>query len=73
MMSIHDYSAAMQCLHLALCRSSELSTTENVAVRRLVQGAFQRVVATGGQSLGEVVIACSDFSDICIASANWAA
>lgn len=40
------------------CRTSELSSTENAAVRRLVQGAFQRVVATGGQSLGEVCQSC---------------
>jgi len=35
-------------------RSSELSDVDHAAVRRLVTGAFQRVIATGGQSLGEV-------------------
>lgn len=41
------------CFYL-VHRSSELNSGENAAVRRLVQGAFQKVVVTGGQSLGEV-------------------
>ena len=36
------------------CRSEQLSSADKAAVRRMVTSAFQRVVATGGQSLGEV-------------------
>ena len=43
---------------LLLCRSSELSDADKASVRRMVSGAFQRVVATGGQTLGEVNITC---------------
>lgn len=37
-----------------MCRSNQLGSADKAAVRRLVTGAFQRVIATGGQSLGEV-------------------
>lgn len=37
-----------------VCRSEQLSSADKAAVRRLVTSAFQRVIATGGQSLGEV-------------------
>ena len=40
--------------HSHLCRSKQLGSADKAAVRRLVTGAFQRVIATGGQSLGEV-------------------
>lgn len=43
-------------------RSSELSDVDHAAVRRLVTGAFQRVIATGGQSLGEVSFAAMHLS-----------
>lgn len=41
-----------------LCRSEQLGSADKAAVRRLVTGAFQRVIATGGQSLGEVGTCC---------------
>ena len=37
-----------------MCRSEQLGSADKAAVRRLVTGAFQRVIATGGQSLEEV-------------------
>ena len=37
-----------------MCRSEQLGSADKAAVRRLVTGAFQRVIATGGQSLAEV-------------------
>ncbi len=58
--------AAWQQSHSGLVgvyRSSELSDVDHAAVRRLVTGAFQRVIATGGQSLGEVSFAAMHLSD----------
>ncbi len=58
--------AAQRQLHSGLVgvrRSSELSDVDHAAVRRLVTGAFQRVIATGGQSLGEVSFAAMHLSD----------
>ena len=58
--------AARQQLHSGLMgvrRSSELSDVDHAAVRRLVTGAFQRVIATGGQSLGEVSFAAIHLLD----------
>ncbi|DBA72696.1 TPA: hypothetical protein ACH3X2_010232 [Trebouxia sp. C0005] len=55
-LKVHKSRLELAKEQAAAARSSELSDVDHAAVRRLVTGAFQRVIATGGQSLGESMV-----------------
>ncbi|DBA86265.1 TPA: hypothetical protein ACH3X1_005765 [Trebouxia sp. C0004] len=55
-LKVHKSKLELAKEQAAAARSSELSDVDHAAVRRLVAGAFQRVIATGGQSLGESMV-----------------
>lgn len=53
---VHKSKLELAKEQAAAARSEQLGSADKAAVRRLVATAFQRVIATGGQSLGESMV-----------------